>query len=170
MNTTDDTQREQAHEASASSASTSSHSTAAPGASSTTERGAQLAPWPAHPLNLWEQLAHNLPTTWPAPGASTPARDSLATIKPTPDQIRAARTLASHSQDEAAQLVHVTGRAWRRWESGEREISGAAWELYLIKALGFVPIKLALDIVTDGPIIDRMHSKSSAPPRRHRES
>jgi len=107
MDTTVDTQREQAHEASASSASTSSHSTAAPGASS----------------------------------ASTPTRDSLATIKPTPDQIRAARTLASHSQDEAAQLVHVTGRAWRRWESGEREISGAAWELYLIKALGFTPTK-----------------------------
>jgi DNA-binding transcriptional regulator YiaG len=37
--------------------------------------------------------------------------------------------------------VHVTGRAWRRWESGEREISGAAWELYLIKALGFTPTK-----------------------------
>ena len=80
-----------------------------------------------------------------APGASsasTPARDSLATIKPTPDQIRAARTLASHSQDEAAQLVHVTGRAWRRWESGEREISGACWELYLIKALGVYPYKI----------------------------
>lgn len=105
MNTTDNPQRERAHDASASSASTSSASTSAPGASS----------------------------------ASAPTRDSLATIKPTPDQIRAARTLGRHSQDEAAQLVHVTGRAWRRWESGEREISGAAWELYLIKALGFTP-------------------------------
>jgi len=114
MNTTDNTQREQAHDTSASSANASGTSTPAPGAST------------------------------PAPGASsasTPTRDSLATIKPTPDQIRAARTLASHSQDEAAQLVHVTGRAWRRWESGEREISGACWDLYLIKALGFTPIK-----------------------------
>ena len=83
-------------------------------------------------------------TSTPAPGASNssaPARDGLATIQPTPDQIRAARTLAGQSQEEAAQLVHVTGRAWRRWESGEREISGTAWELYLIKALGFSPIK-----------------------------
>ena len=68
-------------------------------------------------------------------------RATLATITPSPAQIKAARTLARQSQDEAAQLVHVTGRAWRRWESGEREISGAAWELYLIKALGFTPIK-----------------------------
>ena len=83
-------------------------------------------------------------TSTTAPGASSasaPTRDSLATIKPTPDQIRAARTLAGQSQEEAAQLVHVTGRAWRRWESGEREISGAAWELYLIKALGVYPYK-----------------------------
>ncbi len=49
--------------------------------------------------------------------------------------------LADQTQDQAAELVHVTGRAWRRWESGEREISGAAWELYLIKSLGFAPIK-----------------------------
>lgn len=82
----------------------------------------------------------------PPPDATAPApethdRATLATITPTPAQVRAARTLAQHSQDEAAQLVHVTGRAWRRWESGEREISGAAWELYLIKALGFSPIK-----------------------------
>ena len=76
-----------------------------------------------------------------APAPETHGRAALATIKPTPDQIRAARTLAGQSQEEAAQLVHVTGRAWRRWESGEREISGAAWELYLIKALGFAPIK-----------------------------
>jgi DNA-binding transcriptional regulator YiaG len=107
MNTTDNTQREQAHDTSASSANAPGTSTTAPGASS----------------------------------ASAPTRDSLATIKPTPDQIRAARTLAGQSQEEAAQLVHVTGRAWRRWESGEREISGACWELYLIKALGFTPIK-----------------------------
>ena len=104
---TDDTQREQAHDTSASSANASGTSTPAPGASS----------------------------------ASAPTRDSLATITPTPAQIRAARMLACQSQEQAAELVHVTGRAWRRWESGEREISGAAWELYLIKALGFVPIK-----------------------------
>ncbi len=114
MKTTDNTQREQAHDTSASSANAPGTSTPAPGAST------------------------------PAPGASNssaPARDGLATIQPTPDQIRAARTLAGQSQEEAAQLVHVTGRAWRRWESGEREISGTAWELYLIKALGFAPIK-----------------------------
>jgi len=95
--------------------------------------------------NLFWLCSANAPdnsTTTPGTtSASAPTRDSLATIKPTPDQIRAARTLANQSQDEAAQLVHVTGRAWRRWESGEREISGAAWELYLIKALGFAPIK-----------------------------
>lgn len=86
------------------------------------------------------------PPGTPPPDATAPApethdRATLATTTPTPAQVRAARTLAQHSQDDAAQLVHVTGRAWRRWESGERLISGAAWELYLIKALGFALTK-----------------------------
>jgi len=84
------------------------------------------------------------PSLAPAPPAApAPAqRATLATLQPTADQIRAARVLAGQTQDQAAELVHVTGRAWRRWESGDREISGAAWELYLIKALGFAPIKI----------------------------
>ena len=44
--------------------------------------------------------------------------------------------LQGHTQQQAAELVHVDGRAWRRWEAGERGINLAAWELYLIKTLG----------------------------------
>lgn len=99
----------------------------------TTTHQAQPTPQPTHQA---PGTTDATPTT-PAPTD----RPALATLQPSPAQIRAARMLAEQTQDQAALLVHVTGRAWRRWESGERQISGAAWELYLIKALGFAPIK-----------------------------
>ena len=57
-------------------------------------------------------------------------------LQPTPEQIRQARHAAGHTQAQAGELVHVDGRAWRRWEAGERGINAAAWELYLIKTIG----------------------------------
>lgn len=60
----------------------------------------------------------------------------MATLTPDAEAIRRARIAAGHTQDEAGALVHVEGRAWRRWENGERAMHLAYWELYLIKTIG----------------------------------
>jgi DNA-binding transcriptional regulator YiaG len=50
-----------------------------------------------------------------------------------PDQIKGAREQAGLSTTDAARLVHVSERNWRRWESGDRQMPAAAWELFQIK-------------------------------------
>lgn len=49
------------------------------------------------------------------------------------EEIRAARKQAGLSNREAAQLVHVNERTWRRWEAGARQMPANAWELFRIK-------------------------------------
>jgi DNA-binding transcriptional regulator YiaG len=51
-----------------------------------------------------------------------------------PDSIASARKLAGLSVAGAARLVHVSERNWRRWESGDKPMPEAAWELFCIKA------------------------------------
>ena len=51
----------------------------------------------------------------------------------TPDQIRQAREYHGLSTADAARLVHVSERNWRRWEAGDRQMPAAAWELFRIK-------------------------------------
>ena len=68
--------------------------------------------------------AHNMPPT-----------------PPTPEQIKQARSAAGQTQQQAAALVYVDGRAWRRWESGDRQMDAAHWELYQIKVIGLTPKK-----------------------------
>lgn len=46
-------------------------------------------------------------------------------------QERCARGL---TQDKAATLVHVNLRSWQKWESGERPMHPAFWELFLLKS------------------------------------
>jgi len=52
---------------------------------------------------------------------------------PAPDEIRAAREAASLSRAQAAALVFCKTRAWDRWETGERKMHPAMWELFNIK-------------------------------------
>ena len=93
-------------------------------------------------------------TAEPVDQAQADPRMTLASLRawaladhpaaPTAQQVRAARQLAGHTQAQAASMARVEPRAWRRWEDtgpGSRQISATAWELYLIKLLGFVPIK-----------------------------
>jgi putative transcriptional regulator len=49
---------------------------------------------------------------------------------PTPSEIRAAREAAGLTQTEAAALVYKTCRAWQLYESGERSMDPAYWELF----------------------------------------
>lgn len=53
--------------------------------------------------------------------------------KPTPEEVKEARTRAGLKQREAAELVHVALRAWQSWEDGSRQMSLTAWELFNIK-------------------------------------
>lgn len=55
-------------------------------------------------------------------------------IAPTAAQISAAREQAGRSQQQAADLVHVDIRSWRRWELAERGVNMAAWELFLLRS------------------------------------
>lgn len=58
--------------------------------------------------------------------------------QPAPEQVRAARLQAGHTQAHAAALVHRPDSArWREWErpgKTGRVIDLAVWELYLIKS------------------------------------
>ncbi|MEN3177188.1 helix-turn-helix domain-containing protein [Gluconobacter sp. OJA] len=50
-----------------------------------------------------------------------------------PQTIRQARLYAGLTQVSAASLVHVTPLTWKRWESGDRTMHPAFWELFALK-------------------------------------
>lgn len=52
---------------------------------------------------------------------------------PSPEAIRAAREAAGLTQMQAAARLHANLTSWQRWESGERKMHPAMWELFLIK-------------------------------------
>lgn len=64
-------------------------------------------------------------------------RSPSPTANPKPAEIRAAREAAGLTQSEAAVLVHVSLRAWQRYEEGSEDgtkrMHPAMWELFLIK-------------------------------------
>lgn len=51
---------------------------------------------------------------------------------PTPDELRAARRAAGHTQTAAGQLVGGTLRTWQDWEAGRNAMPASAWALYLL--------------------------------------
>ncbi len=53
---------------------------------------------------------------------------------PSPDTIRAAREVAGLTQTQAGAVVYSSLRAWQQWESGERRLHPAIWELFRLKA------------------------------------
>ena len=53
---------------------------------------------------------------------------------PTPELIKKTRIVLGHTQREAAEMVHVSLRAWQLWEAGDRKIPPGLWELCVIKA------------------------------------
>jgi DNA-binding transcriptional regulator YiaG len=54
-------------------------------------------------------------------------------MSPTPTKIKSSREAAGLTQAQAAALVHSTQRSWQKWESGERRMLAAVWELFEIK-------------------------------------
>lgn len=61
---------------------------------------------------------------------------------PSPEKIRKLRASQELTQQEAADSVHVTLRAWQLWEAGQRKMPAATWELCVIKA-GIHPLYVA---------------------------
>ena len=52
---------------------------------------------------------------------------------PTPALIIQGRTDAGLTQTEAAAVVHSSLRAWQQWESGDRRMHPAFWNLFLLR-------------------------------------
>jgi DNA-binding transcriptional regulator YiaG len=67
------------------------------------------------------------------PNHANRSRAPRADANPTPGDVLIARVEAGLTQDEAAALLHTVGRVWRQWESGERRMHPAFWELFRLK-------------------------------------
>lgn len=52
---------------------------------------------------------------------------------PTPAAIRAMRERANLTPADTAAMIHASARAWQQWESGDRRMHPAFWELFRIK-------------------------------------
>lgn len=52
---------------------------------------------------------------------------------PTPQQVRRAREKAGLSRADAAALVYRSVRVWEKYETGERNMDPAVWELWQMK-------------------------------------
>lgn len=52
---------------------------------------------------------------------------------PTPKQVRKAREKAGLSRADAAALVYRSVRVWEKYETGERNMDPAVWELWQMK-------------------------------------
>jgi DNA-binding XRE family transcriptional regulator len=53
---------------------------------------------------------------------------------PSPQKLKEVRAAMGFTQSEAAEMVHVSLRAWQLWEAGDRKIPPGLWELCIIKA------------------------------------
>jgi DNA-binding transcriptional regulator YiaG len=54
-------------------------------------------------------------------------------LEPTPKEIRDLRLSIDLTQDQASNLLHVSSRQYRRWETGEAKMHLAFWELLSAK-------------------------------------
>jgi transcriptional regulator with XRE-family HTH domain len=66
-----------------------------------------------------------------------PSRDDKGNLRP--EYIRALRQTVGLTQEDCANLVHVTARTWRKWEQDEkqgshRRVPEMAIELFCLKA------------------------------------
>jgi len=53
---------------------------------------------------------------------------------PAPELIKKTRNVLGYTQKEAAEMVHVSLRAWQLWEAGDRKMPPGLWELCVIKS------------------------------------
>ena len=60
----------------------------------------------------------------------TPTKEQ---VNPTPEQIKKSRLNAGLTQAQAAAVIYKQILAWQRYESGDRVMDAAYYELFLIK-------------------------------------
>ena len=53
--------------------------------------------------------------------------------QPTPEQIKNARLAAKMTQKQAAETLYINLKSWQKYESGDRSMYPAFFELLLIK-------------------------------------
>ena len=53
--------------------------------------------------------------------------------QPTPADVKSARLAAGLTQKQAAAVIYKDIRAWQRYESGDRHMDAALYELFLLK-------------------------------------
>lgn len=56
-----------------------------------------------------------------------------AESNPAPAEIKSAREASGLSQSQAGDLIYSGLRSWQHWESGDRRMHPALWELFLLK-------------------------------------
>ena len=83
---------------------------------------------------------------------------------PKPEIIKKTRLALGYTQKEAAEMVHVSLRAWQMWEAGDRQIPPGHWELCMIKA-GLHPLYKASPPSTSTPASALSPLSSSATDR-----
>lgn len=66
----------------------------------------------------------------------------------TPTEIKAARTAAGLTQQQAAALIHCGASTWQSWELGTRKMHPAFWELFAIKT-GSTPSQFDSTAITE---------------------
>ena len=52
---------------------------------------------------------------------------------PSKEEVREARTSLSLTQEAAGKLINVSRKTWVKYESGERNMHAAFWELFQMK-------------------------------------
>ena len=57
----------------------------------------------------------------------------MKTIRPTATEVLAARQQSGLTQSQAADKIHTVCRVWQQYESGDRAMHAAFFELFLIK-------------------------------------
>ena len=77
-------------------------------------RGAQGNPWIFHELQEYE-------------------RTGVVPPRPTPEKIKEARKRSGLTQTQAAEVIHKKLLAWQRYESGDRSMDCALYELFMLK-------------------------------------
>lgn len=66
-------------------------------------------------------------------------RNPSPAANPSAEAVFMARQAAGLTQTQAAALIYCTLRAWQQWESGERRMHPAFFELWRFKAAGLYP-------------------------------
>ncbi|MHB1023351.1 MAG: helix-turn-helix domain-containing protein [Acidobacteriaceae bacterium] len=99
-------------------------------------------------IQIWYKRADAWikPAGWVYPTISTKkpvsnhpnrSRAGSAASNPFPADIRSARESAGITQSTAAAMIHASLRGWQKWETGERRMHPAFWELFQIKIRDF---------------------------------